>query len=263
MLLLAAACGSSAEVASDDASELAAVVDDEAVESDDGSEGDTSGEDESSDEELQDPWENYVSPIQEFLGVDFSSFDDEDFEAEFAEQQREAEETIAVCMRELGWEYIPVDQSQFTGDFNDAGPDGLEYGSAEWVAKYGLGITTQAFSQSEVGPDLVGFDDSDFVDSDEGFVDPNQDYVATLGPAEQDAYFADLHGEQPEFDETLTEEEQIARFSDFEPTGCQAEAFEGGIFGSEAQNQFFTDFGGLYPAVKAANIEPITALRSG
>ena len=190
-----------------------------------------------------DPWEDYTSPIQEFLGVDFSSFDDEDFEAEFAEQQRAAEESIAVCMRELGWEYVPVDQSQFIGGFNGVGSDGLEYGSLEWVAKYGLGITTQAFSQFEVGPGLVGFDDSDLIDIDDGFEDPNEAYVSQLAPAEQDAYFADLYGESPEFDETLTEEEQLGLFEDFEPTGCQAVAFEGGVFGSEAQSQFFIEFG--------------------
>ena len=247
LALFAAACGSSAEVASD---ETAAADVAESESSDSGSDS-AESEDESSDgddasSESGDPWENYTSPIQEFLGVDFSNFDDEDFQQQLVEQQQEAEEAVAVCMRELGWEYTPVDQSQFLDFSTDglAGPDGLEFGSDEWVAKYGLGITTQAFAQSEVGPDLVGFDDSKFEESDSSIVDPNEEYVSSLGPAEQEAYFADLHGDFPEFDETLTEEEQNAVFDDFEPTGCQAEAFgDGGVFGSEAQTEFFETFG--------------------
>ena len=99
LALAAAACGSSGEVASAGGEGPAAespnadgAVNEGAVEESGGDEGTING----------DPWEDYTSPIQEFLGVDFSSFDDEDFEAEFAEQQRAAEESIAVCMRELG-----------------------------------------------------------------------------------------------------------------------------------------------------------------
>ncbi len=76
-------------------------------------------------------------------------------------EQNQIEEVIAACMREEGFEYQPVDQSQFMM-FGGPGEGELPWFSPEWVEKYGFGISTQTFPQSEVGPDLVGYDDSQF-----------------------------------------------------------------------------------------------------
>lgn len=253
VVLAASACGSNGATSAETSSSEVA---EEVEASDTGTEDDAG--DESADEKAEDsgdsdssstsdPWADYTSPIQEFLGVDYSNFDSDESQAHFAEQEREAQESIAVCMRELGWEYTPVDNSQFVGGFDPFAADGLEWGSDEWVEKYGFGITTQSFPQSQVGPDLIGFDDSEMFGpggEGDGFEDPNQPYVESLSQAEQEAYYSDLYGDGPEFDETLTEEEQQELFENFEPTGCQSEAYNDGFgFGNEVEQQFYEEFG--------------------
>ncbi len=264
LALFASACASSADTADDVETDAAMADSDDAAESADADSSDESGSDDSESDSDEEPsgevegesiWETYTSPIQEFLGVDYSNFDSDEAQAEFAQQDREAEEAVAVCMRELGWEYTPVDNSQFFGGFDPFGEDGLEYGSDAWVEKYGFGITTQAFGQSQVGPDLIGYDDSQMMDFEEQEQnDPNFEYVESLSPAEQEAYYSDLYGQQPEFDETLTEEEQEAFWQDYEPTGCQAEAWDDIGFGG-AEQEFYEEFGDqlddLYERVNA------------
>lgn len=203
-----------------------------------------------------DPWEEYTSPIQEFLGIDRSNFNDEDFEAQMVEFERKAQESITMCMRELGWEYQPTSQGAGSVVFDAVFEDGgLEYGSKQWVAKYGFGITTQAFSQGQVGPDLVGYDDSQVQMMDEAMEDdPNQAYVEGLSESEQEAYSQDLFGQEPDFDDTLTEEEQDEFWQNYEPTGCQGEAYSADVFGGPEQ-EFYEAFGGdleeMYERVSA------------
>ncbi|MEM7271796.1 MAG: hypothetical protein AAF547_01840 [Actinomycetota bacterium] len=186
------------------------------------------------------------SPIAEFLGQEdfFTGLDDEDAQARFAEEQRQQEELVASCMAEQGFEYTPVDYS----DFNFAGTeDGLDFDSREYAEKYGFGITTQRYSQAQVGPDLVGWDDGAIDDEEDGFQDPNADYVNTLDEATQEAYYAALYGDEDDFPaydpETMTEEElaeaESAAFN-FEPQGCYGEAWANSDSGSA--NQFYTDF---------------------
>ena len=244
--ILLGACGSSGTDESADQVDTTSAVDDADVSSSSADdEGSTDAASDDASEDSEEPWATYDSPIQDFLGVDYSNFDSEDAQAEFAAQEREAQEKITTCMRELGWEYVPMDGAGdifFGGDPFEA--DGLEYGSAEWVAKYGLGITTQAFGQGQVGPDLVGYDDSQMAEFDEAMADqpdPNAEYVNSLSEAEQEAYFTDLYGDQPEFDDTLTEEEQEAFWNDWEPTGCQSVAYDTGFGGPE--QAFYEAFG--------------------
>ena len=183
--------------------------------------------------------EDPASPIAEFLGVDFS--DSEASQARYVEEERARQEVIAACMREQGFDYTPIDPEQYT--FFGEVDDEVEWGSDEWVATYGFGISTMRFSQDEVGPDLVGYDDSAFVEED--FVDPNEDYIQSLTTEEQDAYYAALYGDPddfPAFDETLSDEELEAQFEDFEyePQGCEGEAWtESG----DPYQGFYTEFG--------------------
>lgn len=185
-------------------------------------------------------WE---SPIADFLGQDTSfDFNSDEAQAEFTAQATEAEEQIAVCMRAEGFEYIPVDQGQFA--FFGGESEELPYFSTEWIAKYGFGISTQRFAQSEVGPDLVGFDDSQFEAVDQAMPeDPNQDYIESLSPTEQDAYYEALYGDQPELPEDATEAEWDAAYENFEPSGCANEAWENTDFGGGGEMDFYEEFG--------------------
>lgn len=181
-----------------------------------------------------------ASPLSEFLGEDLwgGDFNEEDFAAE----QRLREEKIAACMAEQGFEYIPVDPGQF--DIFDGEP-GLDYESREYAEKYGFGVTTERFSQAEVGPDLIGYDDSAFeqFEDDGGFVDPNQEIIEAMDPGSQEAYYAALYGDEddffPEIDDTMSDEEVAALEDDFsfEPTGCQGE-----VWADEANNAFYQEF---------------------
>ncbi|MEM9134951.1 MAG: hypothetical protein AAF962_21785 [Actinomycetota bacterium] len=185
--------------------------------------------------------ESADSPLAEFLGDDVLAFDLDDQEAaqqQFIEQERARQEIIATCMQDLGFEYIPRDPEQFT--FFDEEGDGPEWGTTEWTEKYGFGISTQWFSQQQVGPDLVGYDDS-FVGED--IEDPNQEIVSAMSESESEAYYEALYGGDdafPQIDETLSEEEIDAQFEDFEwqPQGCEGEAYAS----EDSPERFYIEF---------------------
>ena len=188
----------------------------------------------------------YVSPVGEFLGWDQGAdFDNEAAEAEFAQQEREAQEAIAACMAAEGFEYIPVDNSARQRSFEDQF-DGLEWGSDEWVAKYGFGVSTQQFSQAQVGPDLVGHTWNDIGPDGEQPIDPNQAYVESLSENERMAYQAALWGGPEDYEEPIwevegrepTDEELDAYFESYVPTGCENVAYEEIYNGGEEQQQF-------------------------
>lgn len=196
----------------------------------------------------------YESPLGDFLGWSQGNFDAEDAEAENAENQRRAEELTAECMRTQGFEYTP---NNFDGAvfFDGAGEGEEEWGSEAWIRKYGFGVSTQMFSQEQVGTDLVGHNYAQFESGGENS-DPNQAYVDSLSEGEQEAYYAALYGDQPTFafeeegraptDEEIAEMD--AAFEDFQPTGCQNEAFEQAFNGggdNELFQQFDDEFGDL------------------
>ncbi|MGH1491111.1 MAG: hypothetical protein ACRBK7_17250 [Acidimicrobiales bacterium] len=181
------------------------------------------------------------SPIAEFLGqdsfIDFEN-DPEAAQAEFAQQELERQETIAACMKQQGFDYVPRDSS----DFNVfGGPDGIDYDSREYAEKYGFGITTERYSQEEVGPELVGHNYDQFEESFED--DPNNQIVEAMDEATRDAYYEALYGPEdsfPVFDpETMTDEELEALENDFvyEPQGCEGEAW-----GQDDTSKFYQDF---------------------
>lgn len=176
------------------------------------------------------------SPIAEFLGEpDF--FSDEGATEAFADQQRAVEAKVAECMAEQGFEYIPrdVDQDEIIigGDLDDRG-------SIEWTKKWGFGITTTWFSQDQVGPELLGYDESEF--QGQFGDDPNDEIIAAMTQAEQDAYFEALFGDDfLTFDDTLSDEEIQAQADDQEfagPGGCQGEAW-----GDSPFERFYNEFG--------------------
>lgn len=200
----------------------------------------------------------YTSPLGDFLGWDQGvDFDEEAAQAEYAQQEREAQEAIATCMVAEGFEYIPIDVSAQNTFFESQFEEGMEWGSDPWIAKYGFGVSTERFSQTQVGPDLVGNTWNDFGGEDEMPVDPNQAYLDTLGENERMAYEEALWGGPDDYPVPLweeegrepTDEEMDAFFEDYEanyvPTGCQNIAYEeiynGGLGGDEGQYEAFDE----------------------
>lgn len=199
----------------------------------------------------------YESPLGEYLGWSDANFDEDAAEAEWAEQEREVQEAIAVCMAAEGFEYIPVDvaaqQAFFEGQFEDD----LEWGSEEWTAKYGFGVSTERFSQEQVGPDLVGHNYSSSIDN-EGPPDPNQEYVESLSSDEQNAYFEALYGGEDDYIVPIWEEEgrepteeEIEAYDrewqeNYDPSGCEPVAYEelyNGSAGEADWQAFDAEFG--------------------
>ncbi len=192
------------------------------------------------------------SPLAEFLGQDVYGVDgfDEDAQARFAEEERLRQEKVAACMKEQGFDYVPRDNS----DFNFVTTtDGLDYDSREYAEKYGFGITTERFSQEEVGPELVGHNYNDFEESFED--DPNNAIVEAMDQSTQEAYYEALYGNEdafPSFDPETMSEEELAEMEEnfvFEPQGCEGEAWA-----EDNNNAFYQDFSKelqkLYEAVE-------------
>lgn len=137
-----------------------------------------------------------TSPLLRYVGIDFG----EEFEVERIEADRKVQEEIAVCMRAEGFDYVPQDPSApgfYDGGFGDrVDADGLREGTVEWTDKYGFGFSTLAFSQVQVGPDLVGYDDEHRATD----LSPNAEFVANLSPEERDAYRAALSGTEEDYE---------------------------------------------------------------
>ncbi len=193
----------------------------------------------------------YESPLGDFLGwTQGADFDEEAAQAEWAQNEREIQEAVAICMSAEGFEYIPVDTAAQNAFWEQQYEEDLEWGSKEWTERYGFGVSTQRFSQEQVGPDLVGNIYSS-VSEDEGPVDPNQEYVESLGPDEQTSYYEALWGDGQgyEWDEALSEDENEAAMDDYFqsyiPTGCEPVAQEE-IYNEGGQDRwqaFDTEFG--------------------
>jgi len=160
---------------------------------------------------------NEQSPLAQAMGW-ASSSDQDAVRDEFVAEERERQEVIAQCMRDQGFEYIPLDfsQSAFFGVDEQFG--GLEPGTREWTERYGYGYSTTFDQNFGAGPE-------------DEFRDPNQEYIESLSPAETDAYYAALYGSDAfdEFDPTLSDEELAEEEQNFEyvPQGCEGQAWEG------------------------------------
>ncbi|MDJ0350117.1 hypothetical protein [Cryobacterium sp. PH29-G1] len=142
------------------------------------------------------------SPLSKYMSAMYEGFDEETGIA----LQKDQEELIATCMADEGFDYVPVDTSQYNGMMSD---DGEEYGTKKWVAENGYGMSQspeQIAEQQEQG---------------EAFVDPNQDYVMSLSEGEQAAYYEVLYGVTPTEDELG---EGGSYEYDWETSGCQGVA---------------------------------------
>lgn len=191
---------------------------------------------------LEEMWSS--SPIAGFLGQDIDWNSDEGRDQIMA-RQREVNDLVVACMAAEGFEWRPdpIDEATMFGVQSDDEP---EWGSQEWVDRYGFGITTQRYEQSVVGPDLIGANYS--MGMDHEYVDPNEDYVQSLSEAELAAYYEVLYGSDSgiEWDETLSDEENSARidefYADYVPTGCMNTAWAQ-VDDNQRSNEFYQDFG--------------------
>ncbi|WP_105033778.1 hypothetical protein [Cryobacterium aureum] len=140
-------------------------------------------------------------PLQKYMSGIYEGFDEDSAIA----GQNDQEELVATCMSDEGFDYTPVDASQYSGMMSD---DGEEYGTEKWVAENGYGM-----SQS---PEQIAEQEAQSAE----IVDPNQDYLASLSESEQAAYNEALYGPQPS-------EEEIADGSyvdSYETMGCYGSA---------------------------------------
>lgn len=126
------------------------------------------------------------SPLSTYFEAIYGGGDEETFAA----QQVLIEEKVAACMSDEGFEYIPVDQTQYqsSGTADEWKPD-----DEEWVAQYGWGFVNS--------PGMAEANDPEA----NTFVDPNQDYVAGLSESEQAAFYETLYGPSPS-EEELSED---------------------------------------------------------
>ena len=168
--------------------------------------------------------------------------DEEAMQAKSDAQQVKVEEIVAACMREQGFEYTPVDYSSMTSYSSDADLD-VEFGSKEFAEKYGYGITTNPWGNSEPAPEEDG----------EQFVDPNQAYQEAMSPTEQQAFQTALYGDMSEM-EAPVEEEEPAPY-DWTTAGCQGraqhEVYEVGGLGAEEMSALDEQMTAMYESITA------------
>lgn len=142
------------------------------------------------------------SPLGQYFGAG-EEFDED----AWAEQQMQVEEAVAACMAAEGFEYIPVDQS---GGIVYSDDDMENQDTEEWVSQYGYGINS-----------YPGMDATEEPVPEEEYVDPNGEYVESLSPSEQEAYYATLYGEPPA-EEDLAEDGSYEY--NWETAGCYGAA---------------------------------------
>jgi hypothetical protein len=190
------------------------------------------------------------SPLSEYLAAVYGSQDQDDF----AQQQKEAEELTAACMAEEGFEYIPVDYSSQYEDMPE--PEDIEdTNTEEWVTENGYGINQTSEQMEEQSEQAVEY------------VDPNQDYVASLSEGEQAAYYEVLYGPGP--DESELDEDGSYEYN-WEEAGCQGEAQHetsaSSVWEDEAHKPVVDAMNGMYediqndPTVKSLDAEWATCM---
>lgn len=146
--------------------------------------------------------------LNEFMGG--KDYDNEDYQALEAKMQ----EAIAVCMQEEGWEYKPVTYPGTNYEYS-------EEDELERIKREGFGIAYYALYPN--GNEAVE-------DPWAEWVDPNQDYVESLSPDEQTAYYESLNGTEEENAEYSTVEIDPETGEEYTfmigyGAGCQGDAY--------------------------------------
>ena len=137
----------------------------------------------------------------------------EEQQAYYDEQQKKTEQLVAECMKKEGFEYKPNTTTSVTVGGTEENP--WKPDDREWVKQYGYGSVN-----------FPGKDDAP-VEEPTGTeqVDPNQEYLASLTEAEQQAYNEALYGGQAATAEpTDAEPTDEAQTWDWTKQGCYGAA---------------------------------------
>lgn len=146
------------------------------------------------------------TPMSAIFESIYGSYDEDEGIAD----QKKAEELTAVCMSKEGFEYKPVDQSQYQSFSSE---DMEDRDTEEWVASHGYGMTQTPEEQEEMNERMGDF------------VDPNQAYVEALSPGEQTAYYEVLYGPGPSDEEMAAMEDGDGSYEyNWETAGCSGAA---------------------------------------
>ncbi len=97
-------------------------------------------------------------------------------------QQRAIEEEIASCMREAGWEYIPIEYPDMGSDFGEYNDED----ELKRVEREGFGIVYWTLNSYN--------EDGDYEDPWADWEDPNTEYTSSLTESELEAYNEALWG---------------------------------------------------------------------
>lgn len=143
-------------------------------------------------------------PLSKIMSAAWGDYDQESVNKE----QIEVENLVAECMAAEGFDYSPQDYSSMSGAMVSS-VDFADQNTKEWVAKNGYGMS-------------MGMETEEPTDGEtqEEWVDPNADYVASLSESEQTAFYEALYGVQPE----MTDEEMENYEYNWETSGCQGSA---------------------------------------
>jgi hypothetical protein len=112
--------------------------------------------------------------------------------AEQRKQDLAIEEATAQCMKEAGWQYKPVDYSQFNQQ--QAGDENLT--AKEMGAKYAYGVVHNYELYDLPNIESGGGGASAGTAPGQSFVDPNQEYMSSLSGDEMQKYQETLYGKQ-------------------------------------------------------------------
>lgn len=163
------------------------------------------------------------SPLAKYFSAGYDpNMSEEEMQLEMAAQQMRAEELMAQCMADEGFEYIPVDWSASGGMVSSTDLD-VEWDSREFAERYGYGVFTSPWDEFVYDPE------------GEEFVDPNQAYVESLSDSERDAYYEAAYGKMQE------ESEDGYVEYDWETAGCQGRAQHEVYGGSSWDADEFSD----------------------
>ena len=146
-----------------------------------------------------------LGPLDKYLSV---LWEGQDYTQEHYDKiSLQREELVAECMAKEGFEYVPNTDSGTTVGSDDE-QEGPAWDSLEFAQQYGYGVFDWPGSS---GPEEVPTEE-------EIYVDPNEDYVNSLSPSEQEAYFATLYGE-PQLEEVDGDNEEEYQYN-WEDNGC-------------------------------------------
>ncbi len=159
----------------------------------------------------------------------FDFTDEAAAEAAYRQQEQQVQEAIRDCMAAEGFEYVPYVPNE---DAFFAGPTSEE----EFAREFGLGITPDLLRQGEFDEEAM----QEFEDQN-----PNTSIVEAMSDAERDEYYLVLYGDEPDIDyEAMTEEEIDAFYQDWQPSGCEPDAYnEVYEADNDASQAFYEEFG--------------------